>query len=145
MSRLGLFLPFLAATVLQAVNPPTPCTNREIAFVHSFVGTWRDDQYHRILIPNLPICSDSQLVREKDGKQSAKDQLVLIDLFAGEPIHFSCTNLVCENPIKLADIMDKLQQRLKSRTPSESFEEFKRSHTGQTSTISRSKVSAPRN
>jgi hypothetical protein len=146
MSRLGLLLPFLAASLSRAADAPIPCKVREIAFVHSnTVGTWNDNTYRRRLTPNLPVCSDSELVRVKDGKQSAKDQLVLKDLFGGELILFNCQDLLnCERPIQLAEMKAKVQQKLKGRTPGESYNMFKRSHTGQTSTISRSTVIAPR-
>jgi hypothetical protein len=146
LSRFGILLSLTAASILHAADPPAPCKIREIAFVQAFIGTWHDVTYNsRVLIKNLEICSDSELVRVKDGKQSEMDQLVLKDLFGGEPIAFKCADLLsCEQPIQLATIKDKLQQRLRGKTPGESFEEFKRSHAGQTSTISRSSVVSSR-
>src|ERR1700733_1416669 len=110
MSRLGLLLPFLLAGVLRAADAPVPCKVREIAFVQSFIGSWTDQTYRRSLVRNLSVCSDSELVRVLDGKQSAKDQLVLRDLFGGEPITFNCQDLLnCEKSVQLAAINERIK------------------------------------
>jgi hypothetical protein len=151
MYRVGLVLSFLAATVFLRAAEPIVCkatkNNRsgEVAFVQSFIGTWNDVSYDkRTLIPHLSVCSDSELLRVKDGKQSAKDKLVVRDLF-GNDITFVCADRInCENSIKLADLTTELKKKLKGKTPVESLEEFKKSHTGQTSTISRASLIIPR-
>lgn len=143
MFRAGLLIPLLAASVFLHAADPVGCNTAkkgrsgEVAFVESFIGTWNDVAYNkRTLTPHLSVCSDSELFRLKDGKQSAKDQLILRDLF-GNDIPFICADrLNCEHSIQLVDITNELQKRLKGKTPVESFEEFKKSHTGQASTIS---------
>jgi len=128
--------------ILRALRTvPVPCKIREIAFVESFIGTWKDNTYDRQLIPHLSVCSDSTLIRVKNGKESAKDRLVLRDLFGGKPITFRCSDLLsCARSIELADITARIQKRLKGETPFDSWRDFKKSQRRQTSTISSSGV-----
>jgi hypothetical protein len=136
-----LFLLQLAlAGAAAGASPVEPCSKLEIAFVHSFLGTWRDEAYNnRQLVKNLPVCSDSKLVRVKEGSYSANDRLQLTDLM-GEPIRppFVCSErLNCKDAIQPSDIREKLEARLKGMSPGESLSFFQRTRTAQTSTISR--------
>ena len=124
-----------------SASPVEPCTDREIAFVHAVQGPWRDEAYHdRPLIKNLPVCSDSRLVRIKEGLYAVNDYLELTDLM-GQPVRprFNCSDLLsCKNPVQLSDIREKVKARLSGMSPSESLRFlFERRRTAETSTISR--------
>ena len=134
-----IFLMVLSASNgLFAAEPLVPCRKLEIAFVYSSKGAWTDATYRRnIAKKNTPVCSDSVIVRVKDGKHSTGDQLVLKDLL-GQPLPpFSCPDLLnCKDPIDLKAIRAKVQESLKGKSLLESIAIFDSHKRSQTSTIS---------
>ena len=135
--KLIFLLVLSASAALSTAEPLVPCRKLEIAFVYSSKGAWTDATYKRsIAKKNMPVCSDSSLVRVKDGKHSTGDQLVLKDLLGTAMLRFYCPDLQdCKDPIDLKAIREKVEDSLKGKSLSESIAIFFSRIRSQTSTI----------
>jgi len=129
----------LGAAEPGATKKGCAAANYEIAYVETSIGTFADQIYKRTLARNMPVCSDSQIVHVKDGKQTNEDELVLKGVLGEKFPAFRCKDLLnCKDPIRLSDIHAKLLEQLKGQPVNESLLDVRRrSKSGQTSTITR--------
>jgi hypothetical protein len=106
------------AAIASAAEAPVSCIKNEIAYIDSFAGSWHDQTYqNRPLVKHLPVCSDSKLVRLKDGTDSSKDYLK-VNSVMGDPLRFDCAQPhTCDNAIAFTEVNKKLNDKLNGMSP----------------------------
>lgn len=126
----------ICGTASLSAAPPITCKQHEIAFVVALQGPWIDAAYNRPLSREMPVCSDSTIIRLKSGAHAASDSIQLKDPYGGSYKPFHCADLLnCEHPIDLAYIREKTRERLKGKPLPDSIREIQKP-SGGASTIS---------